>query len=150
MSKDITSFRDENYFLSNMYPCKIAYNGLTYLNAEAAFQASKVLDDAMKKDFTLVSGYNAKRLGRIVKLRSDWEDVKVEIMKEILEIKFQNPDLKKKLLNTGDSYITEGNMWNDTFWGADVHTGKGENVLGNLLMEIRSKIQKENLKGTRL
>lgn len=143
MSKDILSFRDENYFLSNMFPCNVVYDGLTYCSAEAAFQASKTLDVEERKKFTNISGYDAKKLGRTVKLRSDWENVKIGIMQEILEAKFTNPDLKEKLASTGKVRLVEGNTWRDTFWGVDARTGKGMNVLGNLLMDIRNEIQKE-------
>ena len=73
----------------------------------------------------------AKRLGRKVKLRDDWEEVKLEIMTEIVSQKFlQHPHLIEMLLQTGDEELIEGNKW-------DVCKGKGENHLGKILMKIR-------------
>lgn len=83
----------------------------------------------------------SKRLGRQVQLRPDWEDVKAEIMEEIVRAKFlQNPDIAEKLLATGDIPIIEGNTWGDTCWGVDTRTGKGNNLLGKILMKIRNEL----------
>ena len=136
----ITSFRGEYDFLSNFYNASITYNGITYLNNEAAFQAQK--DLSRSEEFKNLSPTSAKRLGRKVTLRSDWEDIKVNIMEDILRIKFNTyPDLKEKLINTKDRLLIEGNDWNDTFWG--VSKGKGKNNLGILLMKLREEYQKK-------
>ena len=79
-----------------------------------------------------------KRKGRRVKLRSDWEQVKTTVMREVLGIKFLDPELSSKLLATGNEELIEGNTWNDRFWG--VCRGSGRNVLGKLLMEIREDL----------
>lgn len=60
-------------------------------------------------------------------------------MKELIMIKFQNPLLKEKLLNTGDALLIEGNTWRDYYWGEC--KGKGENHLGKILMEVREIIK---------
>lgn len=130
----ITSFRGEHEFLSNMYPCDVVYNGTLYANAEAAFQAAKCF--ARAREFVGLDGKAAKRLGRKVELRPDWEDVKIRVMKEVLVAKFgQNLDLYEKLHATGAAELVEGNTWNDTFWG--VCGGIGKNNLGKILMETR-------------
>ena len=130
----IVSFRDEYQFLSNFYSCKVTYDGYTYLNSEAAFQAQK--DLTRRNEFTSLSGPSSKRLGKRVNLRKDWEDVKLKIMEEIVKCKFdQNPDLKEKLIDTGDAILIEGNDWGDKYWG--VCKGVGENHLGIILMKIR-------------
>ena len=79
-----------------------------------------------------------KKAGRKVPLPSDWELRKVGIMEGFLRQKFAHPDLREKLLATGDAVLIEGNTWNDTFWG--VCNGVGQNQLGLLLMKIRSEI----------
>ena len=76
----IKSFRDKHYFLSNFYPSPVKYEGITYQNSEAAFQAAKCVDPADRIKFANLNPSEAKRLGRRVKLRKDWEDVKVEVM----------------------------------------------------------------------
>ena len=135
----IKEFRGEYSFLSNFHTCTIEYQGYTYQNVESAFQAQK--DLTRRSEFESLNSTMAKRLGRKVNLRSDWETVKVGIMKELVKCKFdQHQELKEQLLNTGDRLLIEGNTWNDTFWG--VCNGKGKNTLGNILMELRDLYRK--------
>ena len=133
----IDSFRDEYFFLSNFYPVEIKLDGIVYPNAESAFQAQKTLDVEERRKFSMLKNpVQAKRLGRKVKLRDDWEEVKLDIMTEIVSQKFlQHPHLIEMLLQTGDEELVEGNKWGDRFWG--VCKGKGENHLGKILMKIR-------------
>jgi ribA/ribD-fused uncharacterized protein len=133
----INLFRDEYFFLSNFYPVEIKLDGIVYPNAETAFQAQKTLDVEERHKFSMLKNpVQAKRLGRKVKLRDDWEEVKLEIMTEIVSQKFlQHPYLIEMLLQTGDEELVEGNKWGDRFWG--VCKGKGENHLGKILMKIR-------------
>ena len=127
--------RGEYFFLSNMYPCEITYLGHTYRSSEAAFQAQK--DISRASEFENLDGKEAKRLGRKVNMRPDWENVKVDIMEEILRAKFSDPDLKAQLLAVNEPIIEE-NTWNDTFWG--VCDGKGKNMLGRLLEKIKTEL----------
>lgn len=137
----IPAFRDEYRFLSNFWDAPVTYGGLTYMNNEAAFQAQKSLRLEDKLAFTAIGSGKAKRLGRRVPLRPDWEDVKVGIMEEIVRAKFtQNDKLKQRLLATGDMVLEEGNTWHDTFWGIDLNTGEGENHLGKILMKVRAEL----------
>lgn len=133
----ILSFRDEYFFLSNFYPVEIKLDGIVYPNAETAFQAQKTLDVEERRKFSMLKNpVQAKRLGRKVKLRDDWEEVKLDIMTEVVSQKFlQHPHLIEMLLQTGDEELVEGNKWGDRFWG--VCKGKGENHLGKILMKIR-------------
>lgn len=133
----ISSFRDEYFFLSNFYPVEIKLDGIVYPNAETAFQAQKTLDVEERRKFSMLKNpVQAKRLGRKVKLRDDWEEVKLDIMTEVVSQKFlQHPHLIEMLLQTGDEELVEGNKWGDRFWG--VCKGKGENHLGKILMKIR-------------
>lgn len=141
-SDSINFFRGKYHFLSNFYEAPTEYNGLCYHNNEAAFQAQKCLSDEEKQMFLELEGGQAKRLGRRVSLRSDWEEVKVTIMEEIVRAKFtQNPDLKEMLLATGNKKLIEGNTWNDTFWGVSLKTGNGKNHLGNILMKVREELR---------
>lgn len=132
----IDEFRDENFFLSNFYICKVKIDGIEYSSSEAAFQAQKCVNPEEKKKFIDMTPTQAKRYGKKVELRPDWEDVKISIMKEIVSQKFlQNPTLLEKLMATGDKELIEGNHWRDYFWG--VCNGKGKNNLGKILMEVR-------------
>lgn len=128
-------FRNEYYFLSNMYPCEITYNGLTYTCVEATFQAQKNITESDK--FTNLDGYAAKKLGRKIKLRHDWDTIKLTIMKDLLSIKFSDKQLAEQLKQITEP-IVENNTWNDTYWG--VCNNVGENHLGKLLTEIKEEL----------
>lgn len=135
--EQITSFREEYFFLSNFYPCNVTIDGITYNNAEAAFQAQKSEDVDIRKAFVGLSGKEAKKLGRKVKLRPHWDDIRIPAMQFVVQQKFrENKDLREKLLNTKDAELIECNTWNDRFWG--VCKGKGKNILGKILMDTRS------------
>ena len=132
-------FRNEYWFLSNMYPCSIWYEGALdgkyiFRSVETIFQMMKCDDDNEKKGFELLNGFEAKKRGRRVKLRDDWNEIKLDVMRDILEVKFSIPDLRNKLIRVNDE-IVEDNNWGDRYWGRC--NGIGKNMLGKLLMEIR-------------
>jgi ribA/ribD-fused uncharacterized protein len=137
-SNRITSFRGEHSFLSNFADSPIG----PYKNAEAAFQAAKCVNESDRKKFEGISAKEAKRLGRQVKLRPDWERVKFDVMLDIVRQKFNNnPSLAQKLLATGDAELIEGNTWGDTTWGVNANTGEGQNALGKILMQVREELR---------
>lgn len=136
----IDSFSGEYHFLSNFYPCEVCYQGLTYLNVEAAFQSAKTMNMEIRKEFCQMPPNIAKRKGRNLILRRDWETVKDEVMYQCVLDKFsRNTNLKKKLLSTGDAELIEGNTWNDRYWG--VCKGVGKNTLGKILMKVREELK---------
>lgn len=135
----INKFVGEYKFLSNMYPCIIEVEGQKYPSAEHAFQAMKSLNTNDRIAMSVCrSPEEAKQAGKLLNLRSDWEQVKVNLMYEILKKKFSNPELAEKLRSTKNEELIEGNTWGDKFWG--VYKGQGENQLGKLLMKIREEI----------
>lgn len=135
----INSFTGEYYFLSNFYPAPVTYEGITYQNNEAAFQAQKVLDIEERKKFASLNPSEAKKKGRHVKLRPDWEEVKAQIMYKICYEKFnQNEDIGEKLVCTANQELEEGNTWGDRIWGTV--DGVGENLLGKILMAVRDQL----------
>lgn len=135
----IDSFFGKYRFLSNFEPCTVVYDGMTYSCSEAAYQAAKTTDVSLRIAFTTMNGSKAKYAGQKLTLRPDWNDIKVNVMYEIVKDKFsRNPELRVKLLNTGDLQLVEGNYWGDTFWG--VFNGKGENHLGKILMQVRKEL----------
>ena len=138
----IDCFDGEYAFLSNFYDSPIEKDGIVYPTNEHFFQAMKTLDNEERKRIAAAeTPGKAKRMGRSVKLRPDWEQSKIQIMKEGLTLKFLcHKDLAEKLVATGDVWLIEGNWWGDTYWG--VCNGVGHNMLGNLLMEIRGDLRK--------
>lgn len=136
----INQFRSKYYFLSNFYNSPIEYEGITYLNNESAFQSAKTTSYEERLKFSNLDSSSAKRKGRHVKLRHDWEKVKYDIMYEIVLAKFsQNEELKKKLINTGNEHLEEGNTWGDKIWGTV--NGVGQNNLGKILMRVRGELK---------
>lgn len=140
----IDHFRGEYAFLSNFWEVPVTYKGLTYGSNEAAFQAQKCMTEEEKMEFIQLRPSASKKLGRRVKLRPDWEEVKVGLMEEIVRAKFtQNEELKALLLATGEAYLEEGNTWHDTCWGVDAKTGEGQNHLGKILMKVRGELKEQ-------
>lgn len=138
----IDRFSGPHRFLSNFYPCHIRYEGIVYPSTEHAFQAAKTMNDLERRVISkMKSSSEAKRAGRRVSLRSDWDRVRLGIMEELNRQKYAYSDMKKLLLSTGDEELIEGNTWNDTFWG--VCNGKGKNHLGRILMRIREDLKAE-------
>lgn len=136
----INEFRGKYYFLSNFYPCKVEWQGIVYENNESAFQSAKCINLEQRKNFIGLDPSTAKRKGRRVKLRNDWEEIKDQVMYEIVLNKFlQNEDLKDKLLRTGEEELIEGNIWHDYYWG--VCNGRGKNKLGKILMQVREELR---------
>ena len=80
----ITSF-DGNYaWLSNFYPCFVTFEGIIYKSVEHAYQAAKTLNIYEREEIWAAKNPGrAKRLGQKAALRSDWDDVKVDIMRNI-------------------------------------------------------------------
>ena len=136
----IDLFRGEYAFLSNFQKCNIEFEGNIYPTVEHTFQAAKTFDkEERKRILSFTSPIIAKRIGRKVKLRPDWEDVKCDIMLLLLKKKFEDPELAEKLLATGDAELIEGNNHGDRFWG--MVNGEGKNILGKLLMEVRDDLR---------
>lgn len=137
----ITEFRGKYFPFSNFFNQKVEYNNLTFINNEAAFQAQKTLDEDIKKEFCNIFAGDAKRKGKEVNLREDWESIKDNIMYELVLYKFsQNKNLKLLLIETGQEELIEGNSWGDDYWG--VPFGKtGQNKLGKILMRVRSELK---------
>jgi len=136
----IDSFSGEYRFLSNFYPCIVKYNNFIFSSVENAYQASKCRTESEQHQFLNISAGMAKRLGKVVTLRSDWDTVKVSIMSDLVHQKFYNKELQKKLIATNYEEIVEGNNWDDTFCGRCNNIG--ENNLGKILMKEREQLQK--------
>lgn len=140
----IDTFRGKYAFLSNFYFSPIKVEGITYPTVEHAYQASKTLSKNWKeKVLARDDPRHAKRVGRLVPLRENWDVIRLDVMFVLVLAKFrQNKQLKEKLLATGNQRLVEGNWWHDTYWG--ICNGKGQNHLGKILMMVRKKLRKNN------
>lgn len=143
--KPIMGFQGEYRWMSNFWTAPITVTGFKYQNTEAAYQAAKTINLMHREQFEYMTGAQAKSAGKRVTLRKDWDFVKLEVMELVLRAKFMtHPDLAAKLIATGDRNIVELNTWGDTHWG-QIKDKRGNlvgnNILGKLLMNIRSDIK---------
>jgi ribA/ribD-fused uncharacterized protein len=135
----IDSFRGQYSFLANFHSAPTGIYHLLFPTSEHAFQAAKCADPQDYPRFLTGTAGDAKKLGRRIEIRADWEHVKVQVMRAVVYDKFtRNPELGALLRATGDQQLVEGNTWNDFFWG--VCRGNGDNWLGKILMEVRGVI----------
>lgn len=133
-----------NFALSPIsLPCPHTGEPRVYPTVEHYFQACKA---PSLSEHELVAGAvspkDAKRLGRRIALRYDWEEIKVDVMLAALRVKFASDPFRGKLLGTGSRHIAEDSPW-DFEWGArDAHGGyDGQNLLGRALILVRDELR---------
>ena len=140
----IEQFQGPYRFLSNFYPAVVEFEGITYPSVEHAYQSAKTLDRAERQRIAAIADpAEAKRAGRALQYRADWETVKFDVMERCVRDKFtRHADLREKLLATGDTELEEGNTWDDRIWGVSPPgSGQGENRLGKILMKVRAELR---------
>lgn len=125
----------------------VGFGFRAYQTSEHAFAAAKAI---RRYDHDRVwrapTPGRAKALGRRIELREDWEDVKYQVMWDILQAKFShNANCREVLRSTGDRLIYEGNTWGDRVWGVTRESFRssrwvGQNALGEMLMKIRERL----------
>lgn len=138
--------------LSNFWPSPIVLPHpfrdelVTYEAIEIYFQALKATD---AKDHDYVTSvpkltnpprpncWEAKKRGRSIKLRPDWDDVRYDVMVTGLREKFKHRYLRAVLLSTGDREIREDSP-TDFIWG---YRNGGQNLLGKALMQVREELR---------
>lgn len=143
--KVIDDFRGKYFFLSNFYQQPVCYKGYWYKTSEHAFQAQKATNE---KDRQYISDARnprfAKKRGHEIKSRANWDAIKQKEMAWILLCKFQNQQLREKLLATSNTLLIEGNWWGDKYWGMVKDNNgfwQGDNFLGKLLMKVRDELK---------
>lgn len=137
----ILEFQANYKWLSNFARVPITLDGITYQSVEHAFMSAKC-DDPDWKRFcqTTHSPGIVKKASRNVKLIENWDIVKINIMRQLIDQKFDKEPFRSLLITTNSRHIQEGNRWGDRFWGVDINSGIGENWLGNIIMEKRSRL----------
>jgi len=143
--KDVFFYEQDFYVLSNFSAFTLMWKGLKFNTSEEAYHWEKFQvnrPDLAELIRNAPSAHEAFKLANALKsyARSDWDEVKVAIMKNILIAKVnQHEYVKRKLLATGTRQLIE-DSWRDTFWGWGPEK-IGRNQLGKLWMEIRKEIQ---------
>ncbi len=147
--------RDSDYyFLSSMYPVKPGIkleDGTLVPTVEHGYQAAKFENaEARTQVLQAYDGIEAKKVSERLKeegipIREDWEEVKVNIMKDVVARKFATGTrVAYLLLQTGDEQLIEGNTWDDTFWGVcPPGSTNGLNMLGRILMVTRADLRRQ-------
>lgn len=149
----IDRFEDDYFFLSNFYvnPLEgVKFAGLRVASTEHAYQMTKATNE---EDLSWVAAAStagqAKKRGRRIFCRSDWDEIKIPVMRAVLASKFSwESELSNRLLDTEDALLVEGNYWHDIFWGvchgkcrSGPHPSMGENWLGWCLMAQRAALR---------
>ena len=137
--------KDEAYYeFTNFYQSPVWIDDSEWATTENYFQAQKYIGtplyDAIQKCQYARDAFRISRSPQGSRWRrKDWEEVKVDIMRVALYAKYtQHQRLRDLLLGTGEREIVEHTS-NDSFWG-DGGDGRGQNVLGKLLMELRDQL----------
>jgi ribA/ribD-fused uncharacterized protein len=134
---------------SNLFRRPMEFEGRMYPTAEHAYQAGKARKDEVRD--WILSAPTPSLVAMAAHglytwdIVPEWSRTKFDRMREVLKAKFsQHEDLKKLLLSTGNARLVEAgrtdNAVNRT-WG-EVN-GKGQNMLGVLLMEVRDEIRSQ-------
>lgn len=139
----IEEFKGEYAFLSNFHPSPIEWGWRTYATVEHFYQACKTTDQRLHDMIRCqTTPGRAKRAGRGIELRHDWEEIKNNVMLVAVRKKFEIVNLRKLLIATGNQQLQEGNSHGDKIWGCVREGGRwvGENQLGKILMQVREEI----------
>lgn len=132
----IKSFDAKYRWLSNFFLTETKVCGIIFPSSENAYQALKVKDLSTREYIATLSPSEAKRFSKTIKVRKNWDTLRVKAMWKVTVAKYsQNQELTKNLLQLSGFLIEEGNSWNDTFWG--ICDGKGKNMLGQIIMAYR-------------
>lgn len=145
MNAKIESFTGTHTFLSNGSPCTVHFRERMFSNAEAAFQFAGCTDSVTANTLVSGSANESPRKARetvksVTRFVDGTEEEQIEVMREVLRCKFSDSSLKELLLDTEYFELVNGNDEGDTFWG--VCNGEGKNMLGVILMEVRSELLK--------
>ena len=137
---DITEFRGEFSWLSNFFPIKIEYDEIVYPSVENAYQAGKLINKKDREMFIDITPGKAKKLWRNYPTYNLTEEFRLNLMYQLLSIKFNQEPFKSLLIATDNCNIIEKNYWGDMFFGYCLKTNQGKNHLGQMIMNIREKL----------
>ena len=139
----------EYYVFDNFSSFQIEYKGKKYPTSEHAYQSMKFINsdpELAEKIRNAKSAHEAFKMAEANKdkRQEDWDDIKLDVMKEILLCKLEQHEyVQKKLLQSGNREIVE-DSWRDPYWGWGENRD-GENHLGKLWMEIREEYSNTNI-----
>lgn len=143
-NEQVFFYEQEFYVLSNFSAFRLKWNGWDFDTSEHAYHWEKFIYHTATQRLVREarSAHDAFKIAESRKglQRSDWNVVRVGIMKSILHAKAsQHEYVRRKLLATGDRELIE-DSWRDDFWGWGPN-GDGKNMLGKLWMDIRGELR---------
>ncbi len=138
-------YEQDFYVLSNFSAFRVMWRGVDFDTSEQAYHWEKFPHDQfIQRDIRCArSAHDAFKIAEVYRRvrRSDWDEIKVDMMRLILKAKVaQHEYVRRKLLQTGTRELVE-NSWRDDFWGWGPNRD-GQNMLGKLWMEIREELRK--------
>lgn len=142
----IDSFTGQYAFLSNFFPSTIVYMGMAWPTVEHLYQGLKAGNEPATGILDCQTPGQAKKYGRKIQLRPDWEHVKDQVMLYCVRMKFLQPGFYEQLLATYPQELIEGNQWHDNYWGKCycgrcLSLGVHRNMLGRILVQVRNELQ---------
>lgn len=133
---------------SNLFRRDVEFEGILYPTAEHAYQVGKARRPEVRA--WLLAAPTPALLAMAAHglyqwdVAPDWAEKKFDRMRAVLRAKFvQHVDLRELLLSTGDARLVEAATVDNTvnrLWG-EVN-GRGQNMLGTMLMELRAELRK--------
>ncbi len=142
MKEPVLFYEREFYCFSNFLSFAVEWRDKLWMTSEHAYQAAKFDEDNIIEEIRNVrSAHNSKKIARKYseKIRTDWDNQKLNIMKDIIRAKLsQHSYIEKKLRQTEDREIIEDSH-KDSFWGWGADKN-GENHLGKIWMKLRDKL----------
>lgn len=137
-------YEQDFYPLSNFSSFTLMWSSFRFYTSEHAYHWEKFPHIPMLQNAVRLapSAHESFKIAQAngEKVRHDWRDVRIKIMREILRAKVEQHEyVRRKLLATGEREIVE-NSWRDSFWGWGP-SRDGLNMLGRLWMEIRAELR---------
>lgn len=151
MMKEIRFYKEfgEYGYLATYSNYGFFKDGVFWKTSEHYYQAQKFMDSDTKiRIQNAETPKIASTIGRDRKLnlRSDWEEVKQDVMFDAVYYKFkQNRDILQKLLDTGNARIVEATV-KENYWGCGPNND-GQNNYGKILIKVREKLRTEQEEG---
>ena len=151
MMKEIRFYKEfgEYGYLATYSNYGFFKDGVFWKTSEHYYQAQKFMDSDTKiRIQNAETPKIASTIGRDrnLNLRSDWEEVKQDVMFDAVYYKFkQNKDILQKLLNTGDAKIIEATV-KENYWGCGPNND-GQNNYGKILVKVRETLRTEQEEG---
>lgn len=149
------AFSGQHVLFSNFFPIEMRFNGIVFPTAEHAYQFERAKflnkNESANSILKVRKPQDAKLIGSRLPRSAEWDACKRDKMKEIVTSKFsQSSAMKAALVGTGSINLIEATF--DRFWGSGLPLNtkgmidgrwSGSNVLGQILMELRTELRRE-------